>query len=104
MQRFIDKEYYVYCHTEEEVRQFYNLCKEYSLPFTTRWNAEFELNNGLGEATFVYDWDDAPENDGVSFWSWDEDGDGERECVPFSAINPDLDSSEIDPEDFMSIL
>lgn len=104
MQGFINKEYYVYCHTKKEVRQFYNLCKKYSLPFITRWNAEFDLNNGLDKATFVYDWDNAPENDGVSLWLWDEGGDGKRECVPFSAINSDLNSSEIDPEDFMSIL
>lgn len=105
MQGFIDNEYYVYCSTREEVVAFREMCEEHGLQFTTRWNTIFDLENeNLTSATFVHNWHDAPPEDGVSFWSWDNEGDGERPCVRFTDIKPLVMPPNIDTTDFLSIL
>ena len=103
MQGFIDKSYYVYCQNREEVLAFHALCQKYAIPYTNRWNAECEIEEYVDEATFVMDFDDI-DGDGVSFWSDDEGGDGERPCIRFSDIDERLNPPDIDPDDFMSIL
>lgn len=103
MERFINKECYVYCHTREEVLEFHELCGQHNLQYTNRWRAEQEVTDYIEQATFALDYD-GMDGDGVSFWSYNKGGDHERPYLLFSEINTHTGPPEINTDDFMSIL
>lgn len=91
MQRFINKEVYVYCETQEESLQFRDLCYQFGLPFTKRWNLEKELEREeeASQRTFVLDWQNAVgrKPDGVSAWWQQPNGDNGRPVINFSELS-----------------
>lgn len=105
MQRFIDKEIYVYCETAEDTYEFVELCQQYNLKFTERWNLLRDVEQNPIEYTFVLDWIGAEANDGVSAWQFNEDGDGDRPTVHFKDLNIDNSLYEnVDIDGFLGLI
>lgn len=108
MQRFLDSQCYVLCRGYDEIFDFYHLCKELEIPFSTR--ATFEqwlLDDKPNISTtvpyiFAFDW--TGPGDGISYWSNHDHGDNKRPIVNFRDLAFDLLIGAPDTSDFLDLL
>jgi len=103
MQRFIDEQICVICHTQEETIQFHNICRQYNIPFAQRWLFEQYLIESRYmdfPYVFIYNWSRGEKNEGISYWTSCVTGDDSRQVVDFDQLCIDFH----DIPDILSLL